>query len=380
LLLLLVLLFQASSSANTGQDNMTSTYKRLDQINPDLFRSLILGSDDSQPEQGQAGIMAPRPRPEGLGIRDIDTTPALEDTLLAEVARGMGRSAIDRERVANAVVPAMPVDPTAEMENPWFSLVPIADFLTRDKTEEAIPTLASSRNATPPLQMPLTGVDFTAGAQPVRETPVASTGWDATSFTRDVLGRFEGTEAHASLEGGADTAAYGVKYSLGLNREDYDSDLAFAAAVAEKHYDSVDSTFSSEGRNLSDLPTSVQNAIVDLHYNVGSIGSTAERESPVDMMKNTLDFIGVTTNDGTRGSLIALARRRAENWNNAAADLGVSRIASIEQIPRDGGTEFRYLDADGNVVHSSTSNRKPITFTGGTSYRVNTQTRRVEIE
>lgn len=153
---------------------MTSTYKRLDQIDPDLFRSLILGNNDSQPEQGQAGIMAPRPRPEGLGVRDIDTTPALEETLLAEVARGMGENAIDRERVANAVVPAVPVDPTAEMENPWLNLVPIADFLTRDKTEEAIPTLASSRNATPPLQMPLTGVDFTAGAQPVeeRQTPV----------------------------------------------------------------------------------------------------------------------------------------------------------------------------------------------------------------
>lgn len=173
---------------------MTSTYKRLDQINPDLFRSLILGSDDSQPEQGQAGIMAPRPRPEGLGVRDIDTTPALEDTLLAEVARGMGRSAIDRERVANAVVPAMPVDPTAEMENPWFSLVPIADFLTRDKTEEAIPTLASSRNATPPLQMPLTGVDFTAGAQPVarEEEPAAATS-NGVSTLLDFISSGEGT-------------------------------------------------------------------------------------------------------------------------------------------------------------------------------------------
>jgi hypothetical protein len=165
---------------------MTSTYKRLDQINPDLFRSLILGSDDSQPEQGQAGIMAPRPRPEGLGVRDIDTTPALEETLLAEVARGMGENAIDRERVANAVVPAMPVDPTAEMENPWFSLVPIADFLTRDKTEEAIPTLASSRNATPPLQMPLTGVDFTAGAEPVTET-------SSVGALLDLIGSGEGT-------------------------------------------------------------------------------------------------------------------------------------------------------------------------------------------
>ena len=296
------------------------------------------------------------------------------ERIAQRVATNIAAFAVDPEdlasRVFNAPVMQTPDSAVASME----TLTPLDELLAGSQTRAAIPSV--------PLQMPLTGIDFTAGAQPVAQetAPTSSTEWDATSFTRDVLGRFEGTEAHPSLEGGADTAAYGVKYSLGLNREDYDSDLAFAAAVAEKHYDSVDSMFSSEGRNLSDLPTSVQNAIVDLHYNVGSIGSTAERESPVDMMKNTLDFIGVTTNDGTRGSLIALARRRAENWNNAAADLGVSRIASIEQIPRDGGTEFRYLDADGNVVHSSASNRKPITFTGGTSYRVNTQTRRVEIE
>ena len=357
---------------------MTSTYKRFDQIDPDLFRSLILGGDDNQAEQGQAGIMSPRPRPEGLGVRDIDITSALEETLLADVARNMGRNAIDRERVANAVVPTMPVDPNAEMDNPWFSLVPIADFLTRDKTEEAIPTLPSSRNATPPLQYMETGIDFTAGAQPVAEQ---SGTWDSTNFADTILRRFEGTEAHESLEGGAATGAFGVKFSRGLNREDYDSDLDFAAAVAQEHYNDVSSTFSSEGRDLSTLPVSVQNALVDLNYNTGTIGSTAQKDSPEDMMRNTLDFIGVTTNDGTRGSLIALARRRAENWNAAAGDLGVARIASVEQVPTsEGGTTFRYLDADGNIVHSTTSNRKPITFTGGTSYRVNTQTRRVEID
>jgi hypothetical protein len=99
------------------------------------------------------------------------------------------------------------------------------------------------------------------------------------------------------------------------------------------------------------------------------------------MMRNTLDFIGVTTSDGTRGSLISLARRRAENWNAAAADIGATRIASVEQVPtRGGGSEFRYLDKDGNLVHTVSSSRAPITFTGGTSYRVNTQTRRMEIE
>ena len=213
-----------------------------------------------------------------------------------------------------------------------------------------------------------------------QSTGEVSSEWSATNFTRDILGRFEGTESHTSLEGGKDTAAYGVKFSLGLNRNDYRSDLDFAAAVAQKHYNTAASKFSSEGRSLSDLPISVQNAVVDLQYNVGTIGSTAQKGTPVDMMRNTLDFIGVTTSDGTKGSLLSLARRRAENWNRAAADLGVSTIASIEQVPYRGGTEFRYLDADGNVVHSQTTSRVPITFTGGTSYRINKETRRVDVE
>jgi len=368
---------------------MTSTYKRFDQIDPDLFRNLILGSRDEVPATEQSGIMSPtlglsnmpntrpQPRPEGLGLRNIDTTPALEETLLGDVARNMGQNAIDRERVANAVVPT-PQAPQEIDLSEWESMRPISEIIGRSQTEQAIPTLPSSRDATPPLQMPLTGIDFTAGAQPVEEQ---SGTWDSTNFADTILRRFEGTEAHESLEGGAATGAFGVKFSRGLNREDYDSDLDFAAAVAQEHYNDVSSTFSSEGRDLSTLPVSVQNALVDLNYNTGTIGSTAQKDSPEDMMRNTLDFIGVTTNDGTRGSLIALARRRAENWNAAAGDLGVARITSVEQVPTsEGGTTFRYLDADGNTVHSTTSNRKPITFTGGTSYRVNTQTRRVEID
>jgi hypothetical protein len=354
---------------------MGNTYKTLDQINPDLFRGIILGSDSPEVEEGSTqGLMSsrfatrPRARPVDLDTT-VATTPA--SSFLTGFAQGMARSSDDRERLANAVVPR-PTPRPADLTD-WESMPPLEQTLQGDATRAA---LGSAED------YPVNLEGSTRGAVPVSQQQASgqSDTWDSTNFADTILRRFEGTEAHKSLEGGAATGAFGVKFSQGLNREDFDSDLAFAAAVAQKHYDMAASSFSSQGRSLSELPVSVQNAIVDIHYNNGTIGSTAEKDTPVDMMRNTLDFIGATTADGTRGSVLSLARRRAENWNSAAADLGVSRISSIEQIPTNGGTEFRYLDADGNVVHRTTTSRTPITFTGGTSYSVNTDTRRVEIE
>lgn len=308
---------------------MTSTYKRLDQINPDLFRSLILGSDDSQSEQGQAGIMAPRPRPEGLGVRDIDTTPALEDTLLAEVARGMGRSAIDRERVANAVVPAMPVDPNAEMVNPWFSLVPITDFLFRDKTEEAIPTM-SSMGAAPrmptsaatapemPEVDPVSAEGSTQGVTPVSQQE-GDDDRELTDIMLEQLSVHEGripypyrdsrglwTIGVGHLIGdGSDEALAASEFSQysednpmpdeaisELFREDYDSHVAIAESYS--FFDDM----SIEGKR----------AIIDLTYNMG-------------------DFLNRKKPDGTY--MWANLRRQLENgeWDAAADNLLNTRYA-----------------------------------------------------
>lgn len=359
---------------------MTRSYRTLSEINPELLQDVMRKSEGPMaPEESTSGIMGP---PSRFAGRDTSPVPIPEDNeseptrYYESIVSRIFDNSDNPERVSQALMNQSRSTPR-EIEdylNQMESLPPLEETLGVDQTRQALGE-----------PDPVNVEGSTRGPVPVTQqqempTQEASTEWNATTFTRDILGRFEGTEAHASNEGGPDTAAYGVKYSLGLNRDDYESDLAFAAAVAQKHYDMAASTFSSAGRNLSELPSSVQNAIVDIHYNNGTIGSTAEKDTPVDMMRNTLDFIGATTADGTRGSLIALARRRAENWNNAANDLGVSRISSIEQIPTDGGTEFRYLDADGNVVHRTTTSRTPITFTGGTSYRVNTETRRVELD
>ena len=45
----------------------------------------------------------------------------------------------------------------------------------------------------------------------------------------------------------------------------------------------------------------------------------------------------MTTKDGTKASLLSLSKRRAENWNKAAKDLGLDRIDKIQQMPRAGG-------------------------------------------
>lgn len=342
---------------------MAGSYSRFGSGSEGYFRQLITAGDiDMQPEE-TPGIMS-RSRFAGRRAPEaITTTPdqpeAPDMSLFENFAKWLGRSSDDPNRVADAVLrDSQPVRATGALDE--YDMLPPLESITgarQDQTRAALGEVEQNVS---------------------RET--AST-WDSRTFTDTVLRRFEGTAAHASLEGGRDTAAFGVKFSRGLNRQDYESDLDFAAAVAQSHYDSVASKFSSEGQTLANLPVSVQNAFVDLHYNTGTIGSTAQKDNPVDMMRNTLDFIGVTASDGTRGSLISLAKRRAENWNAAASDIGVSRIASVEQVPtRGGGSQFRYLDADGNPIHTVTSSRAPITFTGGTSYRVNTQTRRMEID
>ena len=173
------------------------------------------------------------------------------------------------------------------------------------------------------------------------------------------LKEHEGLVAHKSLEGGKDTAALGVKFPLGLKRKDYNSDESFAAAVALKHKDKAKAKFTDA--DWVTLPQSVKFALTDLNFNVGTIGSTADKTTIVDQMKNTLEFIGMTTKAGDKASLIALAKRRAWNWNKSSADIKQDKIVKIKQIPTTtGGTTFEYLDANGDVIYSTTSTRTPV--------------------
>jgi predicted chitinase len=81
-------------------------------------------------------------------MRPTDT-PEEERGFMDRFFESMGYNSDEPDRVAGAVTgprtPSMSglVEPEGELLNPWYSLVPITDFLFRDKTEEAIPTMSS---------------------------------------------------------------------------------------------------------------------------------------------------------------------------------------------------------------------------------------------
>lgn len=199
-------------------------------------------------------------------------------------------------------------------------------------------------------------------------------------FVEGYLKGHEGTKAHKSLEGGKDTAAFGVKNSLGLKRSDYNSDKDFAAAVALKHYNKAKNKFVFDFV-WDELGDAGRYAITDLHYNVGGVGSSAVKGTAKEALTNTLNYVGMTTKDGTKASLLSLSKRRAENWNKAADDLGLDKVAKIQQTPRTGGgTIIKYLNSEGDVIHEVSSGRKPITLKKNGSYKEITETKEVEIK
>ena len=199
-------------------------------------------------------------------------------------------------------------------------------------------------------------------------------------FVEGYLVGHEGTKAHKSLEGGKDTAAFGVKNSLGLKRSDYESDKDFATAVALKHYDQTEKDFIFDFV-WDELGEAGRYALTDLHYNTGTVGSSAVKGTAKEAMTNTLNYVGMTTKDGTKASLLSLSKRRAENWNKAADDLGLDKVDKIQQMPRaGGGTIINYLNEKGDVIHQVSSGRKPVTLNKDGTYKELTETKEVEIK
>lgn len=100
----------------------------------ELFADLIRGSRGNRPTEGSAGLMRP------------EDAPQQERSFMDSFFEYMGMNSDEPDLVARTVANRTPsmtnfVEPEGELLNPWYSLVPITDFLFRDKTEEAIPTL-----------------------------------------------------------------------------------------------------------------------------------------------------------------------------------------------------------------------------------------------
>ena len=183
-------------------------------------------------------------------------------------------------------------------------------------------------------------------------------------FVTEYLASHEGTEDHKHDEAGSGdygdiTKAYGIKNNLGLNRDNYSSDKSFAAAVAMKHYVMAEKKYNKnpKGATWSDLGKYGRYAVLDLQFNAGTIGETADFDNPERQLKNTLEFVIMKPKKSdVKVSLMSLAERRAKNWNKAADDLGLNKITKIQQLPNkiDGstGTTFNFLDKDGNEIYS----------------------------
>jgi len=212
-------------------------------------------------------------------------------------------------------------------------------------------------------------------------------------FVDGYLTGHEGVKAHKSLEGGKDTAAYGIKEPYDLDRSNYKTDKDFAAAVALKHYEETERKFKEPildeyGKNTKlnnsvweDLGEAGRYALTDLHFNTGTVGDSSNASDAKDAITNTLNFVIMTAKDKTKVSLVSLAERRAENWNKAADDLDLTKIDKIQQMPRaGGGTIMNYLDSEGNVVHRVSTSRIPVILNKNGTYKVLTTTREIDIK
>lgn len=179
-------------------------------------------------------------------------------------------------------------------------------------------------------------------------------------FTDEVLADNEGVEA-SDVVTGIKTQSFGVVHSKGLNRKDFNTDKAFAAAVVQKHYEELNKKFTEGGHNIKEAPLSVQYAFLDLHYNNGNIGKDTvpffDKNNMTKALNNTLEFVGTKTSKGNRIALPSLASRRVRMYNKAAEELKNKKIYSISMLAVNGKTEVVYRDVDENIIHSFLSSR-----------------------
>ncbi len=356
-------------------------------MGPDMGTMAMQDAQEQSAIRSVSGITESRGRPQPTAMTDVaGLTAMLEGEADADVTLPSTDSVSDMYPTQGLMSP--PVQDTVSGVDTTTAAAPVEDANvatysvvsgdTLSKIAKANNTTVAELTAANPDIKDINKIDVgqeiklptvtaeeavTEEVAAVTETVTDDTTTDLSTYTEDYakvyLKEHEGLKAHKSLEGGKDTAAMGIKFSLGLKRTDYASDAEFAGAVSLKHRDKAKAKFKSETWDA--LPQSVKYAVTDLNFNNGTIGSTGNKATTEETMKNTLNYIGMTTKAKDEASLISLAKRRAWNWNKAASDMGVSEIAKIKQIPTtSGGTKFEYLASDGSVIHSVTTKRTPV--------------------
>ena len=196
----------------------------------------------------------------------------------------------------------------------------------------------------------------------------------------DRLGAFEGTKHHKSLEGGRDTQAFGIKFSEGLTKKAGEGSKDFAARVVDKHRDKVKKKVGD--KEWASLSPGVRSAVLDLKFNVGSLGSklisaVKTGGDPKSVMLETLDTVRSTMlsdkGDFKKGDKIVspgLAKRRAAGWNLAFPERKIEEVVFEEKGSR---TKVTYLADDGEVFSYSTKGSVSTDFktkTGDTTIEI----------
>ena len=106
-----------------------------------------------------------------------------------------------------------------------------------------------------------------------------------------------------------------------------------------KYLEKIEKNIKDQWGGQGDMDEAVVAALVDLGYNLGENifsqykglqGALAAGDQGTAMMQ-TLDTVRVTDKDGNKGTSRGIARRRAENYNAAAASLGLSPITNVIQ-------------------------------------------------
>ena len=249
------------------------------------------------------------------------------------------------------------------------------DFPEYGGTEKAIEE-PKGLMSTPNLAM---AKEVTPLTEPVVEakgmmTPVVAThsdnmiDWFATS---------EGTKT--TTVNGVVTYPYGVETGkfAGVDRELYKNedgtykDKEFAKAVLATHL----KTLKAKHTDWATYPKGVKEALTSYKWNYGlgvnvlaKAKAAAKLTDPIarkakfkEAMTSMLDTFGAkdkARGAGKDGAMTGLVKRRADDYNRAAADLGYTEIATYSLNNKGTGAEAVYKAADGTVIATEASTYK----------------------
>ena len=247
--------------------------------------------------------------------------------------------------------------------NNWYS------FVEEDAVSEAEPTTPTSDIAE----------EVTPLTEPVVEpegimAPVATTHADNML---DWFASSEGTKT--TTVNGVLTYPYGVEEGkfAGVDRELYKKedgtykDKEFAKAVLATHI----KTLKANHPDWATYPKGVKEALTSYKWNYGLGVSvvtnakaaakltdpTARKAKFKEAMASMLDTFGAkdkAKGDGKKGAMTGLVKRRADDYNRAADDLGYTKIATYSLNNKGTGAEAVYKAADGTVIATETATYK----------------------